>query len=118
MAGLHGHPQCRRKMTMAGLSWGSLSFSCVGAGSPSFGSGATCFAGGVLNDWSSLKRWSFSSAAMASQNRRTHRMRNRRVSVFLSESLRVGCVCAGAPCALKVDSASRSHEFVRGALKL
>lgn len=60
---LHGHPQCRRKTTIVGLlSWGSLSFSCVGAGSPTFGTGATSFEGGVLKDWSSLKKWSFNSA--------------------------------------------------------
>lgn len=36
-----------------GLS-GSFSFSCDGAGSPTFGTGATSFGGGDLKDWSSL----------------------------------------------------------------
>lgn len=36
-----------------GLS-GSFSFSCSGAGSPTFGAGAVCFGGGDLKDWSSF----------------------------------------------------------------
>lgn len=36
-----------------GLS-GSFSLSCDGAGSPTFGIGAVCFAGGDLKDWSSF----------------------------------------------------------------
>lgn len=38
---------------MVGLS-GSLSLSCNGAGSSTFGIGAVCFAGGDLKDWSSF----------------------------------------------------------------
>lgn len=51
--GLHGQPQCRRKTIIVGLS-GSFSLSCDGAGSPTFGIGAVCFAGGDLKDWSSF----------------------------------------------------------------
>lgn len=51
--GLHGQPQCRRKTTIVGLS-GSFSFSCDGAGSPTFGTGAVSFGGGDLKDWSSF----------------------------------------------------------------
>lgn len=39
---------------MVGLSGAGASLSCVGAGSPTFGSGATCFAGGDLKDWNSF----------------------------------------------------------------
>lgn len=53
MNGLQGQPQCRRKTTIVGLS-GSFSFSCDGAWSPTFGTGATCFGGGDLKDWSSF----------------------------------------------------------------
>lgn len=49
---------------MVGLPWSSFSFSCCGAGSPTLGTGATCFAGGVLKDWNSCENISAKVGAM------------------------------------------------------